>query len=323
MTQSLEEQFQTTDVPTNEIVEIFASEEEKLQGQYNDANIKKFLSAMHHDGVVVLRDLIDPAHLDEINEFMLQDMERLLHKDPNLHQNFGKGTLNVQQGPTIYPTNLFFEDVYLNRLIFHAASLYLGPNPHWNFISGNTVLPGQAKPQPVHSDCMRKVPSCPFYVVANIPCIDATEECGATQVWLGGTHRCTLADQVKLPDREARMIKPEVLEARRKVQPGIQPHIPKGSVLLRDLRLWHAGMPNRTQDTRCMIGLGYSAQWYHDSAKFRIPADTGLAERIWHGTKRAGIIPWFHEVPVDTYLHMRNAHDFTFKERQTFEGEVF
>jgi len=308
--------------PINKMTEIFASPEEKLRGKYNDANIKKLLSGMHKDGVVVLRDIIDPEHLDEINKYMLEDLERLLHNDPNLHQNFGKGTLNVQQGPTLFPTSLFYEDVYLNQLIFHAANLYLGPDCKWNFISGNTALPHGTVSQPAHSDAMYTHPTCPFYIVANIPLIDATVQTGATKVWLGGTHRFTYDDQVKLPDRNARIVKPEVVESYSQTQPGIQPTVPKGSVLLRDLRLWHAGCPNKSDQVRCMLGLGYSASWHHESAKFRIPAETGLAEHIWHGTKYANVIPWFHEVPKDEYLHMINAHDFTFREVQSFQGEV-
>ena len=69
--------------------------------------------------------------------------------------------------------------------------------------------------------------------------VEATEENGATEVWLG-THRdTTLADHIA-PNKGA--IQPELLEARRAVRPPVQPHIPKGALIIRDLRLWHAGV---------------------------------------------------------------------------------
>jgi hypothetical protein len=54
-------------------------------------------------------------------------------------------------------------------------------------------------------------------------------------------------------DRNSGQIRSELLEARRKFCPPIQPHVPKGAVLIRDLRLWHCGRPNQTDDIRVML----------------------------------------------------------------------
>jgi ectoine hydroxylase-related dioxygenase (phytanoyl-CoA dioxygenase family) len=48
-----------------------------------------------------------------------------------------------------------------------------------------------------------------------------------------------------------------VVEARRQVRPPIQPSCEKGDIMLRDLRTWHAGMPNESEDYRIMLALGY------------------------------------------------------------------
>jgi hypothetical protein len=50
---------------------------------------------------------------------------------------------------------------------------------------------------------------------------------------------------------------PEVVEARRLVRPPTQPSCEKGDIMLRDLRTWHAGMPNESEDYRIMLALGY------------------------------------------------------------------
>ncbi len=59
---------------------------------------------------------------------------------------------------------------------------------------------------------------CPFRVIANIPLIDSTIETGATEIWLGGTHRYTPDDQIEFETGDPQM-KPEVVEERAKYQP--------------------------------------------------------------------------------------------------------
>lgn len=55
------------------------------------------------------------------------------------------------------------------------------------------------------------------------------------------------------------MIKTELLEERRKVRPPVQPFVPKGSIVLRDLRTWHAGVANGTDTPRMMLALVHFA----------------------------------------------------------------
>ena len=59
---------------------------------------------------------------------------------------------------------------------------------------------------------------------------------------------------------------PDVVEQRRKVRPPIQPSCEKGDVMLRDVRTWHAGMPNESEQYRIMIALGYQVRCFHLSA---------------------------------------------------------
>lgn len=34
--------------------------------------------------------------------------------------------------------------------------------------------------------------------------------------------------------------------------------------MIRDLRTWHAGMPNESEQDRIMIAIGYQAPWYQN-----------------------------------------------------------
>ena len=43
--------------------------------------------------------------------------------------------------------------------------------------------------------------------------------------------------------------------------------MPMGSLILRDMGLWHAGMPNRTDTNRPMLDLGYTRIFPHASER--------------------------------------------------------
>jgi ectoine hydroxylase-related dioxygenase (phytanoyl-CoA dioxygenase family) len=72
---------------------------------------------------------------------------------------------------------------------------------------------------------------------------------GATQLW-PTTH----LDTTYGGDIEC-IVKPHDLGRYRISHPPIQPTVKAGTVILRDMRLWHAGMPNHTPDPRPMIAM--------------------------------------------------------------------
>lgn len=304
----------------NTVVKVIASPEEKAAGRFNDANIKLLLAGMHRDGVVVLEDLVDPAHLDKINAFMVEDTNEELKKGDSLHRNFG--VENIQQGPPLFPAEYFYDDVYLNGLLFHAATLYLGANPAWNLISGNNALPHGLKRQPAHSDAMCNHPPCPFYAIGNIYTVDTGPYNGSTEIW-PGTHLFNGEAQTPPGPKGETRILDSFVEERKKTIPGFQPTIKKGSVLFRDMRTWHAGIPNPSDSPRYMIALGFHASWWHGKSRFRVPKGTGTYERILHGTRTHGIVPMIEEVSLEEYNTLRDAHDFNDAEKKSWDTETY
>ena len=143
------------------------------------------------------------------------------------------------------------------------TSTALGPKPKWTFCSGNTAMPPTPKvppaSQPVHTDADFHHPDHPFALVINVPLITMTPENGSTEIWLG-THQDTgLHMQEGLHgERASGRIKVDELEKRRAVRPPCQPVVPKGSIVLRDLRLWHAGIGNKTDSVRVMLAMSMS-----------------------------------------------------------------
>lgn len=112
--------------------------------------------------------------------------------------------------------------------------------------------------QPVHADADFAHPSHPFALVVNVPLIKFTPENGSTEIWLG-THSGDLSglhvQEGAHGERASGRIREHLLENRRKVREPSQPVIEKGSIIIRDLRLWHAGMPNWTDEVRVMLAM--------------------------------------------------------------------
>ena len=79
-------------------------------------------------------------------------------------------------------------------------------------------------------------------MVVNVPVVDATPANGSTELWPGthlDTTRALNDGDIKLP--------PAIEERLRAECKPLQPNVPAGSVLIRDMRLWHRGMPNLTE----------------------------------------------------------------------------
>lgn len=147
-----------------------------------------------------------------------------------------------------------FPEIYANKHATRVISNIIGPKPEVHFIRTNTLLATQER-QHVHADLRFEHPEHPFAIAFNTCLIDCGPENGTTELWLG-TQNTNLDDHAELGEP---MIAQDKLDARRQVRPPVYPHLKKGSVVLRDLRLWHAGMPNPTQNTRIMLAIVYYA----------------------------------------------------------------
>jgi ectoine hydroxylase-related dioxygenase (phytanoyl-CoA dioxygenase family) len=169
----------------------------------------------------------------------------------------------------------------LDPIITQVTSTCLGPRPVLRFISGNTALPPTAETppasQPTHNDADFDHVPVPFALVVNVPLVTMTPENGSTggfpklytrdkvanvaiEIWLGTHSATTIADQEGAHgERASGRIKPDLLETRRAVRGPCQPVIKKGSIVVRDLRLWHGGKPNYSTEPRVMLAMSRSA----------------------------------------------------------------
>jgi ectoine hydroxylase-related dioxygenase (phytanoyl-CoA dioxygenase family) len=230
--------------------------EEHAQQRLSPESLATALAAIETDGFVVLEDVVDLAHVELIRDRMLEDVQLLINR-PDAPFNWNRG--NVQQDPPPFPPYIF-ADVMSNEFAIQIAREILGNGLYNAFYSGNTAMPSDQR-QPVHADTGQlwpnlKHPTPPYSLVVNLPMVDMGPENGSTEIW-PGTHT---DPSVVMTDGEIK-VAPEVLEARRQVSPPIQPRVKAGSILIRDIRLWHAGMPNHTQNPRPMVAMIYTVGW--------------------------------------------------------------
>jgi len=250
--------------------------EEHAQQRLSPESLATALAAIETDGFVVLEDVVDLAHVELIRDRMLEDVQLLINR-PDAPFNWNRG--NVQQDPPPFPPYIF-ADVMSNEFAIQIAREILGNGLYNAFYSGNTAMPSDQR-QPVHADTGQlwpnlKHPTPPYSLVVNLPMVDMGPENGSTEIW-PGTHT---DPSVVMTDGEIK-VAPEVLEARRQVSPPIQPRVKAGSILIRDIRLWHAGMPNHTQNPRPMVAMIYTVGWLPSGKpKFRKDAEAILKHPV-------------------------------------------
>lgn len=273
---------------------------DEAENGLSDAKRDAAVAAIHEDGFVVLENAVDTAHLDALRERMLEDLERILAREDTPF-NFNAG--NVQQDPPPFPPYLF-KDVLLNDAVISVTRAVLGPGVTNAYYSGNTALTGGQR-QPVHPDSAQLWPNLetapPAYgLVVNVPVVDMSAENGSTELW-PGTHRdlrYTIYDgSLRVPEA--------VLEARRAGCPPFQPTVARGSIVIRDIRLWHAGMPNHTPQPRPMIAMIHWCGWYGHMDTVSFPRGTESFFEHPHLRTNARFI----DEPINHVLH-NQAYDF-------------
>lgn len=241
-------------------------------------NLELAVRHLHADGLVVVEDVVPHEDLDALNEKMVEDARYLQSLGEKGPFNYNQG--NLQQDPPPV-AEYFYKSIFTNPIATQITSTVLGPRPKWTFCSANSAMPPPAgapdssapQRQPVHSDADFEHPSHPFALVINIPLVTMTPENGSTEVWLG-THTADVsAQEGKHGERASGRIKEGPLAQRRGVRGPSQPVVRKGSVILRDLRLWHAGMPNLSDEVRVMLAMIHFAPWYRNRMRLQFGED--------------------------------------------------
>jgi hypothetical protein len=284
---------------TSSIVSITLSEEELSTKTLTSHHLQAALEALHRDGILVLANAIPTSDLDVLNARMVPEAKQL-YALSTTHHNFGQGTGNIQQDAVV-DASYIFPSIIANPFATIITSHMLGPNPHLRFQSANTAFKATER-QPVHVDVHFKFPPIPFGFCVNINLVDVSPENGSTELW-PGSHLDT-AWQAEA-EKSGSVIPLEMVEKRREVKPPVQPTIPKGALIIRDLRLWHAGMPNQVDEPRVMLVSIHFPKWYRTEQKILLP------ESVKGKIQWGDLVPCVEYVP-DGYDYLQGQHDHDF-----------
>lgn len=282
------------------MIEVTPTDTERASEAFEEARLRVLVEAIREDGFVVIEDVVDHAHLDFLTERMEQDLVAI-RKLPRVPHNFVWG--NVQQHPPPFEP-FVFRDVVANPFVCQVTSAVLGEGAFMNGMTGNTNLPGSSI-QPVHTDDGQLWPdlevATPAYeLVVNIALEDTTLENGAIELW-PGTHLDVgqvVGQDIRVPE--------EAVERRREVVPAARGTTRKGSVLIRDKRMWHRGMPNTSDRIRFMVAMVHHVRWLDRKPRYAL--ERGCAA-VFEGCPIEATMP-FVDDPGDEYLKLPRPYAY-------------
>ena len=220
------------------------TEEERRTGIPSTEKQELTIDLVRMNGYVIFERALSPDLLASLRSAFLDVFHaHVATVDPN------RGANRYQMH---LPFRAPFHDpaVITNTFALPIVDALLGKDAVCHYFASDTPLPGSDY-QAVHSDIALLYPEAPFSLpayslVVNIPLVDFTEENGPLEVWPGGTHLMPGGTDVQ-------KLAPYLHSERVKM--------PAGSVLIRDMRMWHRGTPNRSTEIRPNLALIYSRPW--------------------------------------------------------------
>ena len=222
------------------------------------------VEAIHEHGFVILEGVVPPEPLALLRWRMDEDTKELLRYCESIGGN-PRALGHLQQGPPPSP-DLVFADVVMNgavnevcRALYGAEGAEGDQRPLLTFYNGNTNCPGSVE-QHLHMDGRHYTEAAEpvaatASVVVNVPPGPTSLGNGAIELW-PGSHRihCVNDAGTGAGESEGATIGSLAAERQRAVAP-VRPETEVGDVLIRDVRLWHRGVPNRSDRPRHMIAL--------------------------------------------------------------------
>ena len=230
------------------------SREERKAGVLTQSSEKRASQLIHDQGYVVLEKALPSNCLKKVRKALNQVLA-IKYKTTSKKLGYQRG-----HGGVSSPLSMPFIDPMIieNPFAFQILRRIFGDRFFGCLPYGcNTSFPG-SKAQNIHRDCGHifpeiNVPVPPLLIVVNIALDDFKIENGATEIWPGSHF---LVDGEKDETATLRISKERSSE---KISKPLL--MPSGSIVIRDMRTWHRGMPNRTKEPRTMLSIVYYRQF--------------------------------------------------------------
>ncbi len=211
--------------------------------------------ALRRDGFVIFDSVLDESLVERLRKALLERIDDYVAV-------VAGGRRQSRYHLPLCLTEPFIDDMVItNPLVMPALVETLGDDLAISYFGSDTVAAGSTY-QDVHSDGSPLFPELPmnlstYGVVVNFPLVDCHEDNGPLEIWPNATHHLAGIDP----------------QAGSAITSGTPVVASAGSLIMRDLRLWHRGTPNRTTELRPMISVVYSRPWYRFG-----PAEVGYPE---------------------------------------------
>ncbi len=231
------------------------TQQEKAQGRLSDQNLEHAVQILRDQGFVIIEEALPNAWVSDMRKIFAEHLaagpegQAADTPDRRGHGGFAPPVALPFIDPLIIENTMVLQ--ILERVL---GDLFFGVLPY----GCNTSFPGSSD-QNVHRDCGHLFPESsvvlpPLLMVVNMALDDFTAGNGATQIW-PGSHLWVDGDRnetatLRIPSERAS----ENL--------CLQTIMPAGSIVVRDMRTWHRGMANTTNDLRTMLSLVYFRQYF-------------------------------------------------------------
>lgn len=256
-----------------------------MPARYDSNQIKQFAESVITDGFCVLPKHFSPEKLDQWRQSFLPLLEQHISREGHL-QN---------RGPARYYVTLPFAEPFADPSIYEDDDILalveelVGADAVMCQLATDTPLLGSTT-QDIHRDALPLFPETgqetpPFQLAVNFPLVEVTMENGPFEV-ARRTHMMSKEEGLRQLERGEVVLEPIEMQL--------------GDVMIRDVRGLHRGTPNRTDEPRPMVVIGYSRRWlFRPEVSINIPRavfDT-LSDRARHLLRFNPIIESLDDIP--------------------------
>jgi ectoine hydroxylase-related dioxygenase (phytanoyl-CoA dioxygenase family) len=253
------------------------SAEELKNGRLNPETVESAVEQVRLNGYVLFEGVLESELVEKMHSAFMKALNHAINHSPESTEvnttEFRKNRVRMDlpfEEPFIDPR------VITSQFVLPIVEKLVGADCTCIYLAADAPLPGSAY-QMVHSDQTPLFPEStitlpPSGIVLNIPLVDVTEENGPLEAFPGGNHL--------IPENRSN---PKYIEAAAAFLNPVRMTMPKGSLLLRDLRMWHRGTPNNSDHVRPNVALIYARPWwrggYQESLGITHEKYEGLSER--------------------------------------------
>ena len=258
--------------------------------RYDCNQIKQFAESVIADGFCILPQHFSREKLDQWRQSFGPLLEQHISREGHL-QN---------RGPARYYVTLPFTEPFADPCIYEDDDVLaiveelVGTDAVMCQLASDTPLLGSTT-QDIHRDALPLFPETgqetpPFQLAINFPLVDVRIENGPFEV-ARRTHMMSKEEGLRRLEQGELTLEPITMEL--------------GDVMIRDVRGLHRGTPNRTDEPRPMVVIGYSRRWlFRPEVSINIPRHMweNLSTRARHLLRFNPIIESFDDAPeVERY----------------------